>query len=301
MLPALQKFLRTLVPAPPTAPNLVSAAQLAATWPALQVQAAQLAEGVRAGTHGRRRSGMGEQFWQFRPYQSHDLPNRIDWKKSARSDNLYLREQEQQIAQTVQLWVAQHAGFDWHSNNNLPHKSSRAALLALALALLLQAGGERVGYMGAPAVPTAQFTTQLLKILSAKNAVTAEQDWPHLTAPMRSTVVLFTDGLMPAASIAPFFAQCVSRNYKGVLVQIIDPAEIDFPYRGRVEFWSPELLEHTVLNNAAAERAAYQHAFAKQQALLQTAANAAGFGFIQHRTDQPASTALLWLQQRLQA
>ena len=56
------------------------------------------------GVHGRRRSGMGETFWQFRRFRDGDAPNAIDWRKSARSHRLYVRENESEAAGTVWLW-----------------------------------------------------------------------------------------------------------------------------------------------------------------------------------------------------
>ena len=48
--------------------------------------------------------GMGENFWQFRPYQTGDTVEGIDWRQSAKGDRLYIRETEWSAAQTVWLW-----------------------------------------------------------------------------------------------------------------------------------------------------------------------------------------------------
>ena len=51
------------------------------------------------------RPGVGENFWQFRPFTSGEAAARVDWRRSARDDHLYVREREWEAAQTVWLWI----------------------------------------------------------------------------------------------------------------------------------------------------------------------------------------------------
>jgi uncharacterized protein (DUF58 family) len=67
---------------------------LADRLPPLLVAAERVAATVAQGVHGRRRVGVGDTFWQFRPYQPGDSTNRIDWRQSARSTQLFMRDQE---------------------------------------------------------------------------------------------------------------------------------------------------------------------------------------------------------------
>ena len=80
------------------------AEQLADRLPPLLVAAERVAATVAQGVHGRRRVGVGETFWQFRPYQPGDPTSRIDWRLSARSTQLFLRELEWEAAESVWLW-----------------------------------------------------------------------------------------------------------------------------------------------------------------------------------------------------
>ena len=76
----------------------------AARLPPLMVAAERVAATVQQGVHGRRRVGMGESFWQFRRYEAGDSLRKIDWRQSAKSDRLYVRETEWAAAQSVWLW-----------------------------------------------------------------------------------------------------------------------------------------------------------------------------------------------------
>ena len=80
------------------------AEQLAATLPPLLVAAERVAATVAQGVHGRRRVGQGETFWQYRHYDLGDQPQSIDWRQSAKSDTVFVREMEWEAAQSVWIW-----------------------------------------------------------------------------------------------------------------------------------------------------------------------------------------------------
>src|SRR5579885_2773984 len=108
------------------------------------VQADHLAASVSLGVHGRRRAGMGESFWQFRRYASHDSSSAIDWRQSAKSQHIFVREREWEAAQTVWFWRDASASMRYASTKTVPQKWQRATVLTLALASLLVRGGERI-------------------------------------------------------------------------------------------------------------------------------------------------------------
>ena len=78
--------------------------ELAGTLPALMVAADRVAATVIQGVHGRRRVGQGDAFWQYRPYRDGDSASQIDWRQSARSRHLFVRETEWEAAASVWLW-----------------------------------------------------------------------------------------------------------------------------------------------------------------------------------------------------
>ena len=60
---------------------------LAGPLPPLLAAAEHLAASVLTGEHGRRRTGQGDQFWQYRPSHAGDEARMIDWRWSARADD----------------------------------------------------------------------------------------------------------------------------------------------------------------------------------------------------------------------
>jgi len=129
------------------------AEDLASLVPPLMVAAERVASTVAQGVHGRRRVGTGEAFWQFRQYQPGDAAARVDWRESAKSQRLYVRETEWEAAQSVWLWRDASASMDYTSSRyfpagDWPTKRDRAELILVALASLLVRGGERLTLLG---------------------------------------------------------------------------------------------------------------------------------------------------------
>ena len=94
----------------------------AAHLPPLLARAEHLAGAVLLGEHGRRRAGMGDDFWQYRPAQQGDSRRMIDHRRSAMGDVQFVREREWQIAQSVMLWVDQGASMQFASARDLSTK-----------------------------------------------------------------------------------------------------------------------------------------------------------------------------------
>ena len=90
--------------APPPLAALSRAEHLASRFPPLMVAAERVATTVAQGVHGRRRVGQGETFWQFRRYEPGDETGLIDWRQTAKSRHVFVRETEWEAAQSAWLW-----------------------------------------------------------------------------------------------------------------------------------------------------------------------------------------------------
>src|SRR6478752_8942386 len=126
----------------------VGARKLADAMPRLILEARRVASTVIHGLHGRRRAGPGENFWQYRRFMSGEPAQNVDWRRSARDDHLYVREQEWEAAHTVWIWPDRSASMAFASRQARDSKLERTLIVAFALAELLVSGGERVGVPG---------------------------------------------------------------------------------------------------------------------------------------------------------
>lgn len=267
---------------------------LAGPFPALLAEAQHLAQTVLVGEHGRRRAGLGDAFWQFRPATEVDEARLIDWRRSARADTIFVQDKEWQIAQSVLLWVDQARSMDFASVKDGETKARRARLLALATAVLLNRGGERVGL---PGLPPRRGEAQIARIA----ALLSEDDALDYGAPQtegllpHSRALFLSDFLGDFAAVEQAVTAAADRDVTGALVQVLDPAEEAFPYDGRTIFESMGgTLRHETLK-AGELRDRYQARLAERRAALSDLARACGWQFHVHRTDQSAASALLWI------
>src|SRR5246127_1238741 len=107
---------------------------LAASMPRLILEARRVAATVIHGLHGRRRAGSGENFWQYRRFVSGEAASRVDWRRSARDDHLYVREQEWEAAHTVWIWPDRSQSMLFKSGLAQETKLERALVIGFALA-----------------------------------------------------------------------------------------------------------------------------------------------------------------------
>ncbi|TDP46150.1 DUF58 domain-containing protein [Zavarzinia compransoris] len=269
---------------------------LGAGLPPLLVAAERVAATVDQGVHGRRRVGQGDSFWQFRPYRPGDEIRDIDWRQSARGDRVFVREREWEAAQTVFLWVDRSASMAFASDRKLETKRDRAALLGLALASLLVRGGERVGLIGQE---TAGHTGRAWLVTLAETLALpapAEASLPPAAAlPRDCRAVIIGDLLRPEAEIEALVEGFAARGVSGHLLQVLDPAEADFPYEGRNRFLGLEGEGRLLVGRAETLAEAYRARIAAHRDAIETLARRTGWTVIHHRTDRPAASALLAL------
>ncbi|MFT4149407.1 MAG: DUF58 domain-containing protein [Paracoccaceae bacterium] len=279
-----------------TADLRARAETLGQALPPLLAEAEMLAATVMLGEHGRRRAGMGDEFWQYRPAHGGDSARMIDWRRSARSDATFVREREWQAAQSVSLWVDPSKSMSFTGDRNRAPKADRARLLGLAIAILLLRGGERVG-LADGSMPPRPGRHQLLPLAAT---MMAEGEAPDYGAPQvaglvsHGRAVFLSDFLGDPAALEAAMGQASDRGVRGVLIQILDPAEEDFPFDGRTIFDSMGgSLSHETLR-AGHLRARYLDRLAERKARLATVARAVGWHYHCHHTGQGAQPALLW-------
>jgi uncharacterized protein (DUF58 family) len=263
------------------------AESLAAGLARLLLAAERLAHVAAPGAHGRRRAGPGENFWQFRDWRDGDDARRIDWRRSASGDVLRLREREWAAPASMALVLDDHPGLAFRSAAGLPAKRERAVLLLLALACLLLEGGERVALAGVTPPMTGRAALPGLARALTGGAPPGAAARPD----PRARRIAFGDFLAPD----PVFPGPPG----GAVVQILDPAECDFPYTGRVVFTGFGGEAEIEAARAEAWGPAYRARLAAQRAAVAAAAQRAGQTPLFHRTDAPPALALAALYQAL--
>ncbi|PYE87105.1 DUF58 domain-containing protein [Phyllobacterium leguminum] len=275
-----------------TADALARARQRAALVPDLLVEARRVANTAISGWHGRRRRGIGENFWQFRPYNQGEALSRIDWRRSARDDHTYVRDREWEAAHTVWLWADPSASMRYKSNLGEVSKEWRSLIITLALAELLSRGGERIAFPGiADPFSARNGAERLATALSHAKTMPALPDVANVRR--FSDIVLVSDFLHPLEEMLALLDRLAQRGAHAHLIEIADPAEEVFPYSGRTEFSDPETGERITAGRAENYAEEYRRLYLARRETLAHHCRRLGWSFTVNRTDRPASEALM--------
>lgn len=253
---------------------------LARTLPRLYLRA-QASEAVHLGSAGRRRAGSGEQFWQYRRYTQEDATTRIDWRRSAKGDTLFVRETELETARSVHMWLDPHPGFDWTGDPGRQTKAARARILLMAMAKLLSREGERVGVLGGS--PAGFGKRALERFYTQVSSPLGDTPLPPRHA---GTVLITSDFYDSAEDWRPRLAPLAAKARSGILLAISDPVETGFPFSGRVRLSRPGTTVRRLLGRAETVQDTYLEKLAENRAALKTLAATLGWRLVTHDTGE---------------
>ena len=268
---------------------------LAASLPRLVLEARRIAANVIHGLHGRRRAGTGENFWQYRRFVSGEAAQRVDWRRSARDDHLYVREQEWEAAHTVWLWPDRSPSMAFASKTARDSKLERALVVTFALAELLVTGGERVGIPGLMAPSSSRNVVDRMAQAMLHDRATRASLPPHFIPSPLAELVVLSDFWSPIDDIRTMLGGLSSSGAHGTLLQVVDPAEETFPYAGRIEFIEPEGGGTITAGRAETWARDYIARVAAHREAIRAEANKRDWLFSIHTTDRSAAELLLFL------
>jgi len=199
------------------------------------LEARRLSRSLRMGEHGRRTAGTGSDFWQFRKFENGlDSPRLINWKQSAKSDGLFVRETEWSAPQTLSIMV------DLNVDNFINHPKSKAylnALIALTLGYVYSDASEKVR------IDCSEFLQMDRPSDQAEIAETLLHPNNHAwqlpvanNIPQNSKAILLSSFFNNVEQLSEYIPQYAERGVTGSLLQVLTKDEITFPFSGRVKF-----------------------------------------------------------------
>ena len=274
---------------------------LAASLPRLMLEARRIAANVIHGVHGRRRAGSGESFWQYRRFVSGEAAQNVDWRRSARDDHLYVREQEWEAAHTVWLWPDRSPSMAFASKTARESTLERGLIVTYALAELLVAGGERVGVPGLMNPSANSNVVDKMAQAMLHDRTTRASLPPSFVPSALAEIVVMSDFWSPVPEIRSMLAGLSGSGAHGTLLQIVDPAEESFPYSGRVEFVEPEGFGTITAGRAEKWATDYVAKVAAHRDAIRAETNKIDWLFSTHTTDRSAAELLLFMHAGLTA
>jgi uncharacterized protein (DUF58 family) len=272
---------------------------LAVSMPRLILEARRISATLVHGLHGRRRAGPGEKFWQFRRFVSGEEARRIDWRRSARDEHLYVREQEWQAAHTVWIWPDRSPSMQFTSHLAQESKLERTLVLAFALAEVLVEAGERVGIPGLMRPTGSRAVIERMADAIVHDPAERPSLPQGFSPAALAEIILLSDLWSPIENIRATLKQLSTAGAQGHVLQIVDPAEELFPYSGRVEFIDPEDGHRVIVGRAEVLRGDYMAEIARFRADVRAETDRLGWSFAVHHTDRLPNDVLYALQARI--
>jgi uncharacterized protein (DUF58 family) len=260
------------------------AQDLANSLPALLIDARKTAASLMLGAHSRRRAGTGEAFWQHRELLDGETLRHVDWRRSARSDRLFVREMERESPASLKIWVDTRPSMIWRNQASRPTKAERALVIALALAMAAKAGGERVSTLLGGQV-LGQEETFLEALINNGGRFDAQAP---IDNGRQSQILIVGDGLEAIELWAERLRRLSTGARPVLFVLIRDPDEEAFPFEGRVSFMAPDGTTPVIISQAGAAREDYQLTYRLHVEALRAMLTGARGSLISHATDQPA-------------
>jgi len=270
------------------------AEKLAGLLPSLTLAAAHQTSAHDIGVHGRRRTGIGEDFWQFKQYGPDDATTSIDWRQSAKREHVFIRQKEQETSESVWFWCDNTVTMKYASRTAETNKASRASVLTMALALLLSQGGEKFGLFG-HSEKAATGSTAFNKFaadMNRRGEFNFDTFLKTSRLPRKSTIVMISDFLAPIENLKTAIRTFVDLGCNGLLVHVADPAEVDLPFSGRTRFEGLSDEEGMTIGRVESVQSEYQDLFREHRQAVITLASQFSWEYAFHRTDENASSIL---------
>ena len=269
----------------------------------LELKARTIVEGFLTGLHRSPFKGFSVEFAEYRQYLPGDDLATLDWKVYARTDRHFIKkfEEETNLECHLLLDVSKSMGYASGSVTKLQYGS----FLAAALAYLMNRQRDAVGLIAfddeiiemRPASARAGHLTSLLVTLERLKL----GDQTNVAKPLkdlaeairkRGLVVLISDLLDDPVRVLEGLKHFRYRGTEVIVFQILDPAELNFPFEQVARFRDVETSEE-VLAVPSTVRPMYLRAIQDLQEQYRRELQLAGIDYVMLDTSVPLETGLM--------
>ena len=270
----------------------------------LQLRARLIVEGYVSGVHRSPYHGFSIEFAEHREYAPGDDLRYVDWKVFGRTDKFYLKQYEEETNLVCNLLLDVSQSMSYRGPQAPMSKLEYAQSAAAALAYLVLQQQDSAGLATfdreiRALVRPSSNPSHLKQLLQVMQATPAERKTSagaifHELAERfkkRGIVVVLSDLFDDVDAMIAGLKHFRHRRHEVVLFHVLDPAELDFPFRNTTLFRGLEELPE-VLVEPRALRKAYLREFEKYRRRLKKGCRLHRIDYVEMRTDQPLDVAL---------
>ncbi len=271
--------------------------QTLASLEGLDLQARMVVEGYVAGMHPSPYHGFSVEFAEHREYVPGDDIRHVDWKVWSKTDKLYLKQYEEETNLLLYLLLDTSESMGYSSGDNVS-KLQYAQYVAAALAYLVLQQQDSVGLAVFDAavrryLKPAGHLSQLKEVIHLLDVTPAREKsdlgmvFNDLAERFkkRGIVAVFSDMFDDVNRIVTGLKHFRHRRHEVIVFHILDPAELEFPFRDPTLFKGLEEMPDIMTDPHALKRA-YQAEISSFLKGLEKACRMADIDYVPLRTDQ---------------
>jgi len=270
----------------------------------LELRAQRIVEGYVAGLHRSPYQGFSNEFAEHREYAPGDDLRYVDWKVFGKTDKVYLKQYEEETNLICYLLLDTSESMQYQGPDAPLSKLAYAQSVAASLAYLVLHQRDSVGLATfdrqiRKLIRPSSSPKQLKHLLAAMEQVVAERKTE--TGPIfhdlaerfsrRGIVVVLSDLMDDVTPMLAGLKHFRHRRHDVIVVHLLDPAEVDFPFEQATLFKGLE-SQADVLVEPRSLRAAYRkevEAFLKK---IRTGCQAQQVDYLFAQTNQPPGQVL---------
>jgi uncharacterized protein (DUF58 family) len=270
----------------------------------LELRARRIVEGYVAGLHRSPYRGFSNEFAEHREYASGDDLRYVDWKVFGKSDRFYLKQFEEETNLLCYLLLDTSESMRYQGPHAAMSKFAYAQCAAAALAYLVLHQRDAAGLVTfdqeiRQVIRPSSNPMHLKQLLHVMEGTTAERKTS--TGPTfhdlaerlgrRGIVVILSDLFDDVDSMLAGLKHLRHRRHDVIVLHVLDPAELDFPFQQVTMFKGLE-ASGEVIAEPRSLQAAYQReikAFVKR---IRAGCRAQQIDYVTIRTDQPLDAVL---------
>lgn len=270
----------------------------------LELKARLIVEGYLAGLHRSPYRGFSVEFAEHREYVPGDDLRYVDWKVFGKTDRFYLKQYDEETNFACTLLVDTSESMTYRSDSASASKLEYAQWTAAALAYLIIRQRDAVGVATfddavrqyiRPGSTAGQWreVCRALETAAGVGRSALGQSLQEIAERIvrRGIVVVVSDFFDDFDALARGLRHLHYRRHDVLLLQIIDPAELDFPFESPTLFRGLEQWRD-VLTDPRGIRHSYLSELQHHLGRLKGLARELGFDYALLRTDQPLGPAL---------
>lgn len=276
----------------------------------LDLKARLIVEGYVSGMHRSPYQGFSVEFAEHREYSPGDDLRYVDWKVFGRSDRYFLKQYDEETNFTCHLLLDASESMTYRSESAAMSKLDYARHLAAALSWLVIQQQDAIGLATfdenvRSLLPPSSQTGHLKQVFrsldqaegNGKTSVGTILNDLATRIRRRGLVILLSDLFDEPEQVERGLRHLRHRRHDVSVLQIVDPAEQDFPFDGPMLFRGMEGMPDQ-FSEPKSLKQAYQKEFDDFVRQVGRTCRQMGFDHNFIRTDQPFDVALSHFLQR---